>query len=418
MSLLKNIIAFLYLCPLIFYYILPDTYELFFSVHIGFMTLFIPEISLFILLLLYKSRKIYRPFLFNFLMLSIFIMFVFSLASIGTVHNKHPLYSVIVVLRFTSVIFFSFYFYIKEEIMHYLKYIILGLFFTISFEILLFSFGILNWVIPLATGDFNGIMRINSTIGAASGTAMVYYLLSIWSADLFKLRRKVLCIIVVISFVVMMLTMTRSGILMLCMLYSIFLIRIVFNRYSGLLNKLKSLILIFIVILLSFIIVDKAGILISFQDRIENAQLLNEKYDTGYARISRYKTALHYIVNNPILGISSGHYHERFRYEFNDIGYGAPHNSYLLLMAEYGIITPMIFFSALFLIIFRMLKYLPDSIAVNGFIPFFLVGMNTESVIVENFAWYYLLFLMLGYYFWKSYNRDPRYFRVRRVKFL
>lgn len=400
----KIFISFLYLCPLICYYLLPSTYEDFISIDIGYFSFFVPEFSIIILLFLRKNKQPLNSAHFNFLKISILVMIMFGLVSCADTRHVYTLYACTVMLRFFSVILFCFYFSIKESLMGIVKYFILGLFLILSFEIIVFSFGLLSWVIPLSSSDYGNVQRINSTIGAATGTAMVYYLLSIWAAELFYNNKKILLFIIINSCITMTVTMTRSGVLMILLLFLIFIAKYLFSTQKSLKSKINLMVSTGLLLAIIIFSVEKFGILDSFQRRIENAQLYDAYNDDYAGRYVRAKQAIDFIADNPLIGVSPGHFHVREKYAVNNIGYGAPHNSYLLFATEYGLIPSLFFFFSFFLILFRIIKYMPNSIVANGLIVFSVVGMNTESVIVEYIAWYYLLFLMMSYYFWKTYK--------------
>jgi O-antigen ligase len=279
------------------------------------------------------------------------------------------------------------------------KYIILFLFFVLSFEIIAFSFGFLGWNVSLGT-SFDGIQRINSTIGAATGTAMVYFLISIWCADLFFDCKKILFVIVVIAMIVTVTTMTRSGILMNIMTFVLWFSRKFFSMNIDIRRKLKILLVFILLSTFVAVVINKIGLVEAFEVRLEEAERYNVyDYDGRFSRVSQ---ALDYIKDSIPLGVSPGHYHPRREFEISGIGYGAPHNSYILLAVEYGVFPAFMFYLSILCILIYINKNMGNSIAVNGLFAFFLVGMNTESVIVEDINWYYLLFLMISFYFWRA----------------
>ena len=250
----------------------------------------------------------------------------------------------------------------------------------ISLEIVLYSFGFLSYEKDLSgEHDFSGISRISTTIGSATGTAVAYFLMSVILYNFISEKYKK--IFIIITALVGSITLTRS-----ILLANIILLFFVFIQKKEVKNNKKQKIYKTLGALVLFLIIpialNKIGILDSISSRNESLEYGNRDVSNG--RFDRWISGLEFFKESPILGngANSVTMHKRARYmDVDSKDLFSPHNTFVLILMERGIVGFFVFLVILFQLI-RPIRIRGTSIIKLTILIAVFISMNTEIVYV------------------------------------
>ncbi|GAB7257507.1 O-antigen ligase family protein [Polaribacter sp. OB-PA-B3] len=261
----------------------------------------------------------------------------------------------------------------------------------ISLEIILYSFGILSYEKELSGHDFGGISRISTTIAAATGTAVAYFLMSIILYTVMPIKLKK--IFILIAVVVCSITLTRS-----VMIVNVILLVFVFKRDKSVkLNKNKKffrflgIIILLIGLTFSF---NKIGIIDSIASRNDSLEYGN--VDVSNGRFRRWEASIAFFNESPILGTGANlvTMHKRARYaKVESKNLFSPHNAFILVLMERGIIGICIFLLIIYLLV-KPIRIKKNSVQKIALLLSITILMNTEIVIL--FSEFTGLFLIVS----------------------
>jgi O-antigen ligase len=278
-----------------------------------------------------------------------------------------------------------------------LRWALTALLFAIVAETLLFATGVLSYSV-VKSGAFGDMDRISTTVGAATSTGTVVFMLGVWVVDLWGLNWRGL-VIAWVALIGIAATFSRGPLAMAGMvaLLASFKWARAAPTPGGATRRTFGLAA---AIALSIAAVTVGGPVRGLADALVE-RLESGAGDTG--RLYRYEEAWSTFQANPIFGVGSGHYHLRPRYEesgFAPTGRTSPHNVYLLVLAENGILGTVLFVGGFLLSVRPLLARLSARpLAIAVFIVGF-VGMNVEVLYSE--PQYGLLFAGMFAWFGRS----------------
>jgi len=362
----KNFLyVFFLLLPIVLRWLLPITLENALTIEILYYKLFIPELSYIILILFYRKFKVKHK--------SIFVIAIFGL-----------LYNLIVdILNFGTSFLPNFvsgtdYFYslflisflgLEKVNIRYIQYITVPSIIIISFQVILLSLGVIN--VEGVGNNYGGeISRVNTTIGAATGSGIIIFLLVV--TNYYVVSKKILSrIVFVIGVLAILLTLSRGAIL--CLL--VFCFYILFNNI-----KLKNILFRFFLLGTSLIFLVFINYKIGLLDMIENRI---EKDDVTSGRDYRVQYGIDLFKQNPIFGNGSS-YTIALKRASEDVitkSLYSPHNFYILILADYGIYGFLLVLISILLLLKRFRLYIlnPLSIAIFSIL---IITFNTEIVFI------------------------------------
>jgi len=373
------IVVYSFLIPIISRWILPSSLE---------SLLYINIVDYF---QFYILNILFLPFLFlgirNYTMGRLKLLFVFQLiiilCSVFLNEYRDVLLSLVCGSYYPFAIFILLNYKFNKSQISLIRFPILFSLLFLTIQIILFSTGILKYHLDITGGEFANIFRISTTVGAATGTSIVVLLLGVISLFLAK-SRKCELISLILTSISLLLLISRSAIL--CFIIFLFFY---YKKFFSL--NIKNLFITTILIILFYHI----GLFNPLYERtikgFENSDITSGRdvlvednmkkldgskiFGLGYANVYTIKR---------IIGL-----HKKPLY------YGAPHNVYVLILLEQGII------GLTFFVLFWLL-FLKKIFKVNKFggiftVLFMMTIFNTETVILvdQEYIFLWVLFLII-----------------------
>lgn len=307
---------------------------------------------------------------------------------------------VINILINNFTIFYAFYLFFYYPLPHEdidkTKYLLAFSLIVICLEIILYSAGILAYTsdvtgVDLTDGGFEtgGIFRVSTTIGAATGTAMVVMMLGILCTSYFTFSKKNSISLLLLTTVAIFYSISRGSILV----WSAYLVIYVYKNYLVGRHSMKKFILL-AVFGFAAVYAYQHGIL---DPLIERQERLNENDNILANRDVKYEQALSIFKDSYYMGIGSGMIRPdksllgniTTKYSFS------PHNAFLLLLAELGIVG----ISVLIFLYWNIIKNLEYTKVYALMVPLILlVTFNTEIFILEQQCFpLFALLLLVSY---------------------
>lgn len=297
-----------------------------------------------------------------------------------------------------GVVFFIPFFVISDinwdyEKLKILQYVTLFIFLFLSIQVVLSSLGLIkfNNVETKEIGNYN---RVGTTAGVASYTAPVLVLLFVILNSLFtkKIIKSILLLVLCIS---VFLSGTRSSLLIILFALLLNLIFVIKLKYKVL--------LIFGTILIAPIVNNKFKVLETIEARNQNAKDYS-KGDITSGRVERWLYVKNKIEDAPetlLTGVGGANtpYFNRFKKTKLQAS-ASPHNVYLGVLYEHGIILLLIFLCFLFTIIKKSMQTI--NISSLMFLFTILITFNTEvfPLGVDFSSLFFMSYCML------SHNRE------------
>lgn len=246
-------------------------------------------------------------------------------------------------------------------------------------EVLLYGFGVLHYTSAtndeLLGQDYGGIMRISTTVGAATGTAVVIGLLGAINLTIYKLSMCSRIVLIVVSTIGVFFTMSRGSSLVWAIFLLIYFYMHFFKHYRFA-KKVKST----IVLLVCLAAFNSLGGFTPILSRIEH---MNSSDDVYASRDSKFEISKKMISESepwgyglaqvmPEKSVEKDHWPP---YHF------APHNMYTLVTIELGW-PGIILFIRLFMFLLALLSY-RNPLSYYIVLTFLITG-NTESVLLDS----------------------------------
>ena len=378
-TLFSKLHLYLLIIPIYSRLILPEVLELSLTRNIFGYSLFLPEICFFLLPFVARLRA--NIFIKNIklILLTLFGLFLGYLSAING-GSRQVMNNFLAGTDFYASLLVFLFFPLNKENAKYLLKPTLLLVTIISLEIVLYSFGFLSYEKDLSgEHDFSGISRISTTIGSATGTAVAYFLMSVILYNFISEKYKK--IFIIITALVGSITLTRS-----ILLANIILLFFVFIQKKEVKNNKKQKIYKTLGALVLFLIIpialNKIGILDSISSRNESLEYGNRDVSNG--RFDRWISGLEFFEESPILGIGANSVtmHKRARYmDVDSKDLFSPHNTFVLILMERGIVGFFVFLVILFQLI-RPIRIRGTSIIKLTILIAVFISMNTEIVYV------------------------------------
>lgn len=279
--------------------------------------------------------------------------------------------------------------------------ILLGVVFVaICVEIALFSISPDLWDANIAREDFGlGISRISTTVGAATGTGIVLYLLAAWLIDLVRDSKALTFAVLALGGVAIGFTMSRGSLLAYALYSACVIISMV--RTDGV-SVRSFLFMASAAVLLVFGLESALGR--SFTERFSRVGALGD-FSTG--RHERLASGLELFRSKPLFGYGWGSVVLCNRVATVDLQrfpelaavpetLRSPHNAYLGSLGEVGIVGAIFFWAPLFFVFVRNAWRSQSRPLWFGLGGVFGILMNVESIVL-SFEYIALVVLLL---FW------------------
>ncbi|PQJ28060.1 O-antigen ligase family protein [Rubritalea profundi] len=278
-----------------------------------------------------------------------------------------------------------------------LRWIILIPFFAIVLQVLLYGLGFLTYVSE-STGNEVGRIgeasRIGSTVGKATGTSVFIFLCALLSALLFIKRPFFFWGILAISFIATVITQSRGTTLMMaCYLLALStpFLKEANSKGGGFYVR---------ILMLGGVLFGGAGFLYLKPDVVEQWRkrvdyFKGDAFDLA-GRDVRGAQAIAIAKKSHYLGVGLGNYSPRKKLMLGSAkraGIGSPHNVYLLLLGEIGIVGALGYIALQIRVLYRGYKY-NRWMATIGLFILLGAGHNTEYVYLHMpFIWVFALLL-------------------------
>ncbi len=275
-----------------------------------------------------------------------------------------------------------------------LKLAVTGLLVAITAEVILFSAGVLSY--PSVSGlQYGSLTRISTTVGSSTGTAAVLFMLGAWALDLWGLNWKGV-LLAWVSALGIASTFSRGPMVMMgvsalaASAAWIFTGKRPKGRFVRLLAASSA-----VAILVGA--ASWAGELIGLNDALE-VRLDEGVADAG--RVERYTEAWNTFSDHAAFGVGTGEYYARERTAetgFSPVARTSPHNVFLLVLAENGVIGGAILAGGLGWLLVRVARRWRERPLSWCVIAIAVIGFNTEVLYVESqfalllaglFAWF------------------------------
>lgn len=364
---IKDTIAiYSFIIPMITRWILPVTIERLFVVNIGEIPIYIFDLFyLAIPFLMKSSLTLYRSIVLILLFIKLCLIMFGLIINI----SYHPIMILVdnqfFIITFVIILLYPF---TKQQIQA-VKWPLIIAFLIIAFEIILGSLGLVRFGDEY--NEFSGVLRVGSTIGAATGTSVILFALGalIFSVYLKGLYRHIFLIIWIIS---ISLTVSRGGFLALI----IFLVINLYKYFKDKDVKIYKRYILLVGCVFVFVVLFQIGVFNPIFDRVETQ---NSERDVSTGRDELFKKTLKFIPENPFLGVGSGNVFPEKNIEecSQPTHFNAPHNYYLIILAEEGYIGFLITLLIFLLLIFKMdFK--------NGWVPYIIIIIHIILMNVEG----------------------------------
>lgn len=363
--------------------LLPISWEVRLSISVLGVPLFLPELAWGLAPLFYRrytNRSVFLPT--NFLLLWFAsICLLLSFPSILAVREAPANVAFVALLEVFGLFAYLCLFPPQRWHESGLRWSLLMIVGLLVAQIVLFSLGIATYRVEVTAHEYGGVGRLHSTVGAATGTGHILFLLAVWcGALLLKGCRFVLFALMAGGVLVaIILLQSRGPVLMVFMLASTLLLRVLFTRLVAFSTKTK---LVLTGLLVAGLVLAVAILTGAFQAFLER---LNTLDDRGDGRLEVWSIALSVFADNPWSGVGPGAYFGRKRFILTDFlsNYPSPHNYYLLLLVEFGLVAAAAFTLVLWWSVLRAVRRYPVSIASHALLAILLVGLNVEVVYID-----------------------------------
>ncbi|MCM1140952.1 MAG: O-antigen ligase family protein [Muribaculum sp.] len=381
--------------PMILHWLLPSGIETKLYIQLFGITLFIPDFLYIIYLILYNSnsnrnhpyldsnrKKILAGFVF------VIIVPITLILILKGVTYTFDLLTNNLSFIWLAVLFLCFPLSKKQiEFTRPFLSIALGI---LIIEVLIFSLGIMTYT--TATGsslkgqDYDGIMRISTTIGAATGTAVVIGLLGAvvlctyrWSS-----RAKILWMITISLGVYFTMSRGTSLVWTIFIAYYFYINYLKKNRRS---QKIKYLFGFLIIVSIFYL----SGGMNPILNRVEHMQ---HSGDASAGRNSKWDKSMRMIADSAPWGYGLGQVmpEKAIEMQYTTPHHFAPHNVYTLVSIELGYFGIVIFI--LFIIFLMSGTYYKSSLAIYLWFVW-LINSNTESFVLESESMALIMFAIM-----------------------
>lgn len=268
-----------------------------------------------------------------------------------------------------------------ENQIHYLKWIIIGLYFYVEIQAILSTLGIWQYSEVELEDKAMSFFRARTKVGDSNQTCAILYLFTILITSYYVKNTLLNLSIILLTFITITMCAVRGAFLTM--------IIYMFVYFYTLFKKSRLIYKFIFFIGITFIVgyVYNLGV---FDDILLRSEILSSHGDLTAGREDRvdyvFKTA---VTDSPIIGVGTGRVYptthtlakssnDGFRYSSY---IAAPHNVWVLFLGEFGIVGVICFLISAFLIVKKLSFKEPISWAV---ICVFLINMNTEAILIHG----------------------------------
>lgn len=402
----KFIIPNLLIMPMVSHWLLPSGIET--KCYLDFLgiSLYIPNISYVLYIIFYKFLGIKLPIIRNIgktLVIPCTLLLIYCTLSIISLYEFDYIDEINIIFSDLSIVYFPIIFYLfplDKKNLEKTKWLIIPSLLIICLEIYLYGLGIL--VYESSTGKslgkhvYGGVMRISTTIGGATGTAVIIVILGIITTSFYRISQLFKLLIIVTTSIAILFTVSRGGILS----WSIYLFILFYKDYYKKFKlRQKSYSIIGLLVLL--FLFDYYG---AFEPLKQRNQIM-ETQDVTSGRGDKYGEAIKMLIDTDFLGYGPAMvFADKSIQEIIVIQHkNALHNMWLIYLTELGIIGFILVLSIYIIMIYKIKYNLPMGIMC---IILLIINGNTEGVIAhsEYVAPLILLFLMSNKYLYGQKN--------------
>lgn len=356
--------------PLLFKWLLPPGLEtkLYFSV-LGVFCLFLPNILLvFAPKYLHESdidTRLIKPLFTIWILLEVFMIFISD--------SPNPFMNVLSNTFMFFALYVGFFYRLSEQqIKLAVPLICLGVF-VLSIQMITLATGLVKYDLgDVSDNQFSGIIRTYTTAGDSNASGNIISILSFFLllAQNNSKKKIAICVMAVVA---VFFTVTRSCTFLVILTYSFLWFK--FLRHNVKLN---------FIFLCTIATLFYAGV---FNPIIERTSAKSDDGDLTSGRNILIASVLSDVSQNHAewfgLGVGNVYQSTEVFYSKTNMPYpGAPHNSYILIFAEQGIVGLFFFFSCVLIYLFKGYKYKRLSIPILFLILITL--FNTETGICTN----------------------------------
>lgn len=372
------IVAYSYILPIISRWVLPSSIEQLFVIDLLGAFPFYTFDILYFFFIIFATKRVNtkRVVLFKLMFISISILSFLSIIINDYISPKSFLISNQYFLF--SILLFSFYKFTDNQLNH-IKIPLLVSFFTLVVEIIIFSLKISTYELNIIGENYGGVYRISTTIGAATGTGIIIFLLGGFLCYLHRTKKAINIVILSLTLVTTFMTLSRGA----SIAVAIFSIPCLISLFG--LNKInlkvvtRSLLALSVIIFIGL----RLGLI---SPLIERVIALNEADRVMANRDNLFQKTYDIFLENCLFGVGNGNIFptKDVQYSYFKPKYAsAPHNTFLLLLGENGIFSFIPFFIIVLLLIFS--KHKKDNLLLYTLmILTFLILFNTEAIWIDE----------------------------------
>lgn len=269
------------------------------------------------------------------------------------------------------------------------KYIVIPTTILLSFEVIFYSLGILEYSQDLGTNVSAGILRISTTVGAATGTSVILVMLGVILLFYSDIKNKIRFALVILITISLFLLQSRGSV-GVWGLYIIYYVYVKYLTRSSLKLKIKILLLC----VFSVSVLYKVGV---FDPILERQKTLVENDMIGTGRDELEEKALNVFSDSGGFGIGLGQTNCEKSLNLVDVKISNPigvHNYYICVLVELGIIGLLM----LLIYLLNLLKYLNYKNPISIYILLMLLlTFSTEPIFLySEFAFPAAFLLMVS----------------------
>ena len=375
-------VVFCLVFPLFSRWFLPSSLEMPLTVTVFFIPFYLPNILLFVFPFIAIRNVENRN-----AALKIIIGLQCFLCIIGALFST---YSNIVASLFNGLLYFyalslALNFTLTAPQCEILKKVLLISLILFSLEIFLFATGIVAFSAIQGT-EISGIFRISTTAAAATGSAGLVFMLGVIVFYFYE-KRIWGYIALAMTLISILLLSTRGALLAFCIFIVLYLFKYIKKSFKTFLKLFCSLSLL-------FIIAYKLGYIDPIMERMQQSI---EEHDVTSGRDVLIDNVLTDFNenNNPITGLGIGNVYPTKDVRICNIVpsfSGAPHNTYILVLAEQGVLG--ILFFVLFWFI-TLIKTRNKEILFPALLAVVLILFNVETIFTVDTEFIFLIAILL-----------------------
>jgi len=375
--------------PVLLRWVLPESIEMSWTINFFGWAVFVPEFLWLIIFFYWISKNKWRSNKYFFC--ACLMLYIVVVIALNSKHND-------LLLRFPGLfdIFFPllFFFVIRFERKDYESalVILMLVYMYIVLQVFLYSYGFMNYEYTLSKVGYYGVERINTTIGASTGTAIILFLLMFALVLILNNinKQKLVFFVVSIGLVAVLITMSRGGVLAAFIFvffyyYKVWVTRTGKSAYYLFLGGFGFIIL--------FFVVNSIGLFEVFISRLDDAGRHSD-FTSGRVGYIDYLLNVNHVGLFEGYGVSGFDIAKRFRYvDVQSLNLRSPHNMYILQLLEFGWLGMLMYILLLVLLMrYSGFHKKNTSIGIVYFILVFLVINNVESVMRDIEYGFFMVF--------------------------